>query len=134
MVAHARLARLAVRCGRARGSFRVARRGAGLASLALVFAVSGRVIVYEVSRYARVPRTASGTTSRASHAGRRRDRVTEKLWAPWRLEYVAAGGAQEACVFCDEAAGALGERSLVVVRGERGLRAPQQVPVRVRVT
>ena len=45
--------------------------------------------------------------------------MTEKLWAPWRLEYVAAAGASEKCVFCDEAEDALGERSLVVVRGER---------------
>jgi ATP adenylyltransferase len=45
--------------------------------------------------------------------------VTEKLWAPWRLEYVSTAEASETCVFCDEAEGTLGEASLVVVRGER---------------
>ena len=45
--------------------------------------------------------------------------VSEKLWAPWRLEYVADAGRQETCVFCDEAAGKLGDESLVVARGER---------------
>ena len=43
----------------------------------------------------------------------------EKLWAPWRLEYVAEAGSQPSCVFCDEAAGLLGETSLVIARGER---------------
>ena len=45
--------------------------------------------------------------------------MTEKLWAPWRLEYIGEAGRQESCVFCDEAAGALGAESLVVARGER---------------
>ena len=43
----------------------------------------------------------------------------EQLWAPWRLAYVQEAGAAEACVFCREAAGELGEESLVVHRGER---------------
>ena len=45
--------------------------------------------------------------------------MSEKLWAPWRLEYIADAGRQETCVFCDEAAGKLGDESLVVARGER---------------
>ena len=44
--------------------------------------------------------------------------MSEKLWAPWRLEYIADAGRQETCVFCDEAAGTLGEASLVVARGD----------------
>ena len=43
----------------------------------------------------------------------------EQLWAPWRLAYVQEAGAAEGCVFCREAAGELGEASLVVHRGER---------------
>ena len=43
----------------------------------------------------------------------------EQLWAPWRLAYVQEAGAAEGCVFCSEAAGELGEASLVVHRGER---------------
>jgi ATP adenylyltransferase len=43
----------------------------------------------------------------------------ERLWAPWRLAYVQEAGAAEGCVFCLEAAGELGETSLVVHRGER---------------
>ncbi len=44
--------------------------------------------------------------------------VSEKLWAPWRLEYVARAGEAASCVFCDEAEDTLGGDSLVVVRGE----------------
>src|SRR6476619_4186629 len=42
----------------------------------------------------------------------------EHLWAPWRLAYVQEAGAGEGCVFCAEAAGELGDASLVVHRGE----------------
>ena len=41
-----------------------------------------------------------------------------QLWAPWRLAYVQEAGAAEGCIFCQEAAGELGEHSLVVHRGE----------------
>jgi ATP adenylyltransferase len=44
--------------------------------------------------------------------------VTRQIWAPWRLAYVGEAGSQEGCVFCTEAAGELGEASLVVGRGE----------------
>ena len=40
-----------------------------------------------------------------------------QLWAPWRLAYVQEVGAAEGCVFCLEAAGKLGDSSLVVRRG-----------------
>jgi ATP adenylyltransferase len=52
----------------------------------------------------------------------------EKLWAPWRLEYVAEAGAQPSCVFCDEAAGLLGETSLVIARGERAFALLNKFP------
>ncbi len=52
----------------------------------------------------------------------------EKLWAPWRLEYVAEAGATPSCVFCDEAAGLLGETSLVVARGERAFALLNKFP------
>jgi len=42
----------------------------------------------------------------------------DKLWAPWRLEYVADAGGGSSCVFCAEAAGEVGEQSLLVARGE----------------
>jgi ATP adenylyltransferase len=45
--------------------------------------------------------------------------MPERLWAPWRLEYVADARAQEGCVFCAEAAGEVAEEeSLVVHRDE----------------
>ena len=44
----------------------------------------------------------------------------ERLWAPWRLEYVAEAGSQKRCVFCAEAANTLGEETLVVARAEHG--------------
>lgn len=47
--------------------------------------------------------------------------MTRPLWAPWRLAYVSQAEEQEGCVFCREAAGVLGEESLVVARGERAL-------------
>ena len=42
-----------------------------------------------------------------------------RLWAPWRLAYVQEAGAAQGCVFCQEAAGELGDSSLVVHRGEQ---------------
>jgi ATP adenylyltransferase len=42
----------------------------------------------------------------------------ERLWAPWRLEYVQSAGEQDGCVFCSAAAGD-DEEHLVVHRGER---------------
>jgi ATP adenylyltransferase len=42
----------------------------------------------------------------------------ERLWAPWRLEYVQSADEQEGCVFCRAAEG-VDEEQLVVHRGER---------------
>jgi len=44
--------------------------------------------------------------------------VTRPIWAPWRLEYVGEAGNQDGCVFCAEAAGGLGDASLLVARGD----------------
>jgi ATP adenylyltransferase len=52
----------------------------------------------------------------------------EKLWAPWRLEYVADVGAETSCVFCDEGSGSLGEASLVVARSERAFALLNKFP------
>ena len=42
----------------------------------------------------------------------------ERIWAPWRLEYIQAADEQDGCVFC-RAAEASDEDGLVVHRGER---------------
>jgi ATP adenylyltransferase len=44
--------------------------------------------------------------------------MTERLWAPWRLEYVAAAGDQSGCIFCDKP-GLDDDEALIVHRGER---------------
>jgi ATP adenylyltransferase len=44
--------------------------------------------------------------------------MTERLWAPWRLEYVAGGADQDGCIFCDKPALA-DDDALIVHRGER---------------
>jgi ATP adenylyltransferase len=43
----------------------------------------------------------------------------ERLWAPWRLEYVQHADEQEGCVFCRAAESDDDEAQLVVHRGER---------------
>ena len=43
----------------------------------------------------------------------------ERLWAPWRLEYVASADKQDGCFFCEAAASDDDEAHLVVHRGER---------------
>jgi ATP adenylyltransferase len=43
----------------------------------------------------------------------------ERLWAPWRLEYVQNADTQEGCIFCRAAASDDDEGQLVVHRGER---------------
>jgi ATP adenylyltransferase len=44
--------------------------------------------------------------------------VTQQLWAPWRLEYIARADEDEGCFFC-RAAQASDEGGLVVHRGEK---------------
>jgi ATP adenylyltransferase len=41
----------------------------------------------------------------------------ERLWSPWRLQYVSKAGDAQGCVFCDAPADAANAR-LVVYRGE----------------
>jgi ATP adenylyltransferase len=44
----------------------------------------------------------------------------ERLWAPWRLEYISSADDQSGCVFCNAVAGDDGEK-LVVHRGARAI-------------
>jgi ATP adenylyltransferase len=45
---------------------------------------------------------------------------TDRLWAPWRLEYIKAADEQEGCFLCDAAVGAGDDEALLVVhRGGR---------------
>jgi ATP adenylyltransferase len=43
----------------------------------------------------------------------------ERLWAPWRLEYIQSADEQDGCFFCTAAASDDDEAHLVVHRGER---------------
>jgi ATP adenylyltransferase len=45
--------------------------------------------------------------------------VTERLWAPWRLEYIRSADEREGCFLCAAAQGGDDEETLVVHRGER---------------
>jgi ATP adenylyltransferase len=54
--------------------------------------------------------------------------MTRQLWAPWRLTYVQQAGEQDGCVFCLEAAGELGDESLVVHRGENAFAMLNKFP------
>ena len=44
--------------------------------------------------------------------------MTERLWAPWRLEYVAGGADQGGCIFCDKP-DMDDDAALIVHRGQR---------------
>ena len=55
--------------------------------------------------------------------------MTKPLWAPWRLEYITQADEQAGCVFCDEAAGAIGlDESLLVVLGQSCLALLNKYP------
>jgi ATP adenylyltransferase len=43
--------------------------------------------------------------------------MTERLWAPWRLEYVSGAAAADGCIFCDKP-GQDDDAALIVHRGE----------------
>ena len=43
--------------------------------------------------------------------------MTERLWAPWRLQYIQSGGDASGCVFCEAVAGD-DPADLIVHRGE----------------
>jgi ATP adenylyltransferase len=45
--------------------------------------------------------------------------LTERIWAPWRLEYIQSVDEQPGCFLCAAAAAADDEEHLVVRRGER---------------
>ena len=45
--------------------------------------------------------------------------MTERLWAPWRMEYIQGGADAPGCIFCDKAAAGDDEANLIVHRGER---------------
>ena len=47
--------------------------------------------------------------------------ATERIWAPWRLEYVsdASKDAEEACIFCAKPAEDDDQANLIVHRGDR---------------
>jgi ATP adenylyltransferase len=53
--------------------------------------------------------------------------VTERLWAPWRLEYVSHANEQEGCIFCAARDGDDAEK-LVVARGERAFALLNRFP------
>jgi ATP adenylyltransferase len=51
----------------------------------------------------------------------------ERLWAPWRLEYMQSADEQDGCVFC-RAAEASDEDGLIVHRGERAFALLNKFP------
>jgi ATP adenylyltransferase len=44
--------------------------------------------------------------------------MTERLWAPWRLEYVSGAAESDGCIFCDKP-GQDDDAALIVHRGTR---------------
>jgi len=44
----------------------------------------------------------------------------ERLWTPWRMEYIRSAASQEGCIFCDLPAEGDDERTHVLTRGDRG--------------
>jgi ATP adenylyltransferase len=51
----------------------------------------------------------------------------ERLWAPWRMEYIESSDDENGCVFCLAAAGDAGER-LVVHRGSHAIALLNRFP------
>jgi len=43
--------------------------------------------------------------------------VTERLWAPWRLEYIEQADSGGGCIFCDKPAVDEDEKNLILYRG-----------------
>jgi ATP adenylyltransferase len=54
--------------------------------------------------------------------------VTERLWAPWRLEYIQSVDEQPGCFLCDAAGSDDDETHLVVHRGERAFALLNKFP------
>jgi ATP adenylyltransferase len=44
--------------------------------------------------------------------------MTERLWAPWRMEYIQGTAGASGCIFCDKPAAGDDEANLIVHRGE----------------
>ena len=59
--------------------------------------------------------------------------VTERLWAPWRLQYVQDGSTSGECIFCSKQAGDDDEH-LVVHRGDPRLCAAEPLPLLATAT
>lgn len=43
----------------------------------------------------------------------------ERLWAPWRMQYIEQGGRVEGCIFCVLPAAGKDDENLILLRGER---------------
>ena len=44
----------------------------------------------------------------------------ERLWAPWRMQYIEQGGKIEGCLFCKVPAEYKDEEGLILYRGKTG--------------
>ncbi|MEP0767494.1 MAG: HIT domain-containing protein [Fimbriimonadia bacterium] len=42
----------------------------------------------------------------------------ERIWAPWRLEYVEVAAEQHGCIFCEKPAAQADEENLILFRGK----------------
>ena len=45
------------------------------------------------------------------------DKKTNRLWAPWRIEYIETVSKHEGCIFCDKSAEKDDRKNLIVCRG-----------------
>ena len=52
----------------------------------------------------------------------------ERLWAPWRLEYIKSADEDGGCIFCDAAAGGDDAERLVVHRGSHAIALLNKFP------
>jgi ATP adenylyltransferase len=42
----------------------------------------------------------------------------DRLWSPWRYQYISKGGGSEACIFCEKSAARQDRENLIVLRAE----------------
>jgi ATP adenylyltransferase len=42
----------------------------------------------------------------------------DRLWSPWRYQYISKGGGADGCIFCDKAAAGKDRENLIVLRAE----------------
>lgn len=45
--------------------------------------------------------------------------MSERLWAPWRLEYIRSADKQQGCIFCLKPAESQDEQNLILYRGKK---------------